>query len=151
MANNKSATLQAASLNLWLNGIDVTGLASNAVSSPLTNLYVALHTANPTNSGTQASNEISYTGYARVAVARNSVSPAWTISGSDPAMANPNAQIAFAKSAGGTGGTATYFSIGELASGAGTILYSGPISPSGIVIVSGVTPILGTATAITEN
>jgi hypothetical protein len=146
----KSATYEAAVLNLLLNGIGISGIADNTATSPLTNLYVALHTADPTVTGTQATSEISYTGYARVAVARNSTTPAWTITGSGPAVAHPNAAINWPVSTGGTGGTATFFSIGGTASGAGEIFYSGPISP-GITVASGVAPELTTASTVSES
>lgn len=43
------------------------------------NLYVALHSADPGEAGTQATNEIAYTGYARIAVARSAAG--WTVTG----------------------------------------------------------------------
>ena len=108
-------------------------------------LYLSLHTADPTAGGNQSSSEISYTGYARVAVARSS--GGFTVTGNS---VSPAALEAFAASTGGTGGTAAYFGIGTAASGAGVLLYAGPISPT-IAISSGVTPELTTATAITES
>ena len=68
----KSATFENDILKLIFNGTAITNVADNAATSPLANLYVSLHTADPTDAGNQTSNEISYTGYARVAVARNS-------------------------------------------------------------------------------
>ena len=90
------STLVMPTLDPWVAGLTISGqnfgagpatfslaianLADNAASSPLTNLYVALHTADPGESGTQSTNEISYTSYARVAVARSSAG--WTVTGS---------------------------------------------------------------------
>ena len=54
----------------------ISSLFANA-GSPLTSLYVALHSADPTATGSQTSNEISYTSYARVAVARTT--GVWTV------------------------------------------------------------------------
>jgi hypothetical protein len=122
----------------WANMFD------NAASSPNTNLYVALHTADPTASGNQTSNEVTYTSYARVAVARTT--GGWTASSA--ASTSPVGAITFPAGTGGSG-TATYFSIGMSSSGAGIILYSGTISPS-IVTGNGVTPSLTTSTTITE-
>lgn len=140
----KGATFSNDLLKLFFNGTAIANIADNAATSPLTNLYVSLHTADPTASGNQTSNETSYTSYARVAVARsgsgltvttNSVSPASTIS--------------FPACTGGTA-TITYFAIGTASSGTGKILYSGTVSPS-ISVSSGVTPQLTTASTITES
>jgi hypothetical protein len=147
----KSNAFQTALLDLIFNatiGTALTNLAANSSTSPLTSLFVALHTADPTNSGTQSSNEISYTGYARVAVARTT--GGWTISGDSPASVSPAANIVFGAMTGGTGGTVTNWSIGVASSGAGDILYSGTVSPN-IVVTTGVTPELTTASAVTED
>jgi len=47
----------------------IASIADNAASSPNTNLFVALHTADPGVGGNQTTNEVGYTSYARVAVA----------------------------------------------------------------------------------
>ena len=145
----KSGTYETDILGLLLNATPISGIADNAATSPATDLYVALHTADPGTAGTQTTNEVAYTGYARVAVSRSNTAAAWTISGTGPATANPNATIAFPSATGGTA-TATYFSIGSASTGAGTIYYSGAISPT-ISISSGVTPELTTSTAISES
>ena len=50
----------------------ITSLMANA-ASPLTSMYLALHTADPGELGnSQSTSEIAYTGYARVAIARSS-------------------------------------------------------------------------------
>ena len=146
----KSASYETSNLALLLNAIGIAKVADNTVTSPLTNLYIALHTANPGSSGNQSTSEISYTGYAREPILRSSGSPAWTITGSNPASASPNSPINFATSTGGAGGTVTYFSIGSLASGAGVIYYYGVVSPN-ITVTSGVAPQLSTATTVTES
>lgn len=146
----KSDTQEQAVLNLYLNGIADANFADNAASSPVTNLYVSLHTADPTDSGTQSSSEVSYGNYARVAVARNPGSPAWTITNvGGVSKAVPNATINFPAGTSGSG-AATHFAIGQLASGTGRIIYAGALSSS-INYGSGVTPQLTTATAITED
>jgi hypothetical protein len=131
-------------LALLFNATSVTGIAINATSSPLTNLYVALHTANPGASGSQTTSEAAYTGYARVAVARTA--GGWTVSGESVV---PAANISFPAATGGSE-TETYFSIGTASTGAGEILYSGAISPS-IVVSNGVTPVLTTSSTVTES
>ena len=98
--------------------------------------YIALHTADPTVAGTQASNEATYTGYARVAVSR--VGGSWTISGSSPTQIVNAAVVSFPACTGGTN-TATYFSIGVASSGATVMLGSGALSPS-LAVSNGITP-----------
>src|SRR4029077_3816035 len=75
-------------LNLVFSATTWANYAINATSSPETNIHVALHTADPTDSGTMSSSETTYTSYARVNVARStgwstattgSVSPAANI------------------------------------------------------------------------
>lgn len=131
-------------LKLIFNATNWSLIADNTATTPLTNLFVALHTADPTASGTQSSNEIAYTSYARVSVARTT--SGWTASSAQ--STSPVASITFPAGTGGSG-TATFWSIGTLTSGAGVILYSGAISPS-IVCGSGVTPSLTTASTVTE-
>lgn len=141
----KSTTTSNNVLKLILNATAWANIADNAASSPNTNLYVALHTADPGVGGTQSTNEVTYTSYARVAVARTT--GGWTASTS--ASSSPVAAITFPAGTGGSG-TATYASIGMLSSGTGIILYSGPITPN-IITGTGITPQLSTATTITES
>ena len=149
MSGEKGSTYANALLQLIFQNTvasPMSGLGSGlAASGTAGSLYLSLHTADPTAGGNQSSSEISYTGYARVAVARSS--GGFTVTGNS---VSPAALEAFAASTGGTGGTAAYFGIGTSSSGAGVLLYAGPISPT-IAISSGVTPELTTATAITES
>lgn len=108
-------------------------------------LYLSLHTADPGESGTQATSEISYTGYARVAVARSALG--FNVSGATVTLA---ANADFPEMTAGTGGVVTFFSVGKAASGATNILYSGAVSPS-ISVAVGVTPRLKLTTSITED
>lgn len=147
---SKANTYETDLLALLLNATPIANIADNAASSPLTNLYVALHTADPGETGDQTTSEISYTGYARVAILRNNSTPAWTIS--SPAglgTANPSSAINFGLCTAGSG-TATHFSIGSLISGAGKIFYSGTITPN-ISVSNGVTPQLPTTSTVTED
>jgi hypothetical protein len=116
--------------------------ADNAGTSPQTAVAVALHTADPGDSGTMATSEITYTSYARASVNRNS--GGWTITAGS---CSPAANIDFAAGTGGSG-TATYFSTGKTGGGSAAILWSGTVTPN-IVSGSGVTPRLTTATTIT--
>jgi hypothetical protein len=142
VADGTGATFANNLLALIFNATSIANIAVNATSSPLTNLYVALHTADPTTSGSQTTSECTYTGYARVAVARTS--SGWTVSTNTVV---PAATISFPAGTGGSG-TAAYWSVGTASTGAGEILYVGTISPS-IVTGNGVTPQLTTASTIT--
>lgn len=132
-------------LKLIFNATAIANIADNAASSPLTNLYVALHTANPGAGGDQTTSEATYTGYARVAVARTT--GGWTASSAQ--STSPVAAITFPAGTAGSG-TVTYFSIGTASSGAGKILYSGTVTPN-IVTGNGITPQLTTASTVTES
>jgi len=143
----KSATFENDLLKLIFNGAgnNIANIADNAATSPLTNLYVALHITDPTDAGTQTSGEISYTGYARVAVARTT--GGWTVSGS---TVTPVANIDFGAMTAGAGGTVGWWSVGVASSGSTKILYLGTVSPT-IAVTNGVTPRLTTATNIVEG
>lgn len=130
-------------LKLIFQATAIANVADNAATSPLTNLFVSLHTADPGPAGNQSTSEAAYTSYARVSVARTS--SGWAISSQ---TITPVANISFPAATGGSE-TETFFGIGTLTSGTGVLLYSGAISPT-IVVSSGVTPILTTATTVTE-
>jgi hypothetical protein len=131
-------------LGLLFNGTAVSGIAINATSAPLTTIYVSLHTANPGASGAQNTSEAAYTNYSRVGLARTS--GAWSLSGQ---TISPVSNISFPAATGGSE-TETFFGIGTAASGTGTLLYSGTVTAN-IVVTSGVTPVLTTASTITES
>jgi len=141
---SKSDTFENDWLKLVFNATAIANLADNAATSPLTNLQVALHTADPGETGVQTTSEATYTGYARVAVARTS--GGWTVTANS---VSPVANIDFPACTAGTN-TITHWSVGTAASGAGKILYKGPVSPN-ISVSSGVTPRLTTASTVTED
>jgi hypothetical protein len=143
----KTTTFSSDFLKLILNAVAIANIADNASSSPLTNIYIGLHTSDPGVSGNQTTNEISYTGYARVAVSRSSGSPAWTVTSN---AISPNSAVTFGAMTAGAGGTATHVGIGTASSSTGKLLWSGAISPT-ISCVNGVTPQLTTASAVTET
>ena len=120
---------------------DATGLRGSTTAGQL---FFSLHSADPGEVGTQATSEVSYTGYARVGVARSSAG--FTVTDNS---VSPAANIDFPACTAGTA-TATHFSVGVASSGAALVLYKGAISPT-IAIAAGVTPRLTTATAITED
>ena len=135
----KGNTHETAYLNLVLNNInaanigDATGLRGSTVAG---NLYVALHTASPGEGGSQTTSEVTYTSYARVAVARDSGSPKWTVASGAAQNANT---VAFPQCTAGSPQVATDFSVGTDPSGAGTVLYFGALASS-VSIGPGVTP-----------
>ncbi len=126
---------------------DLTSLLANS-ASPLTNLYVSLHTANPGAGGAQNTSEATYgggTGYARVPVVRTAVG--WTLTGESITNA---AVINFGACVGGTGETETYVGIGTASSGAGILLWFGALTSS-LAVSNGITPSISAgALSITE-
>lgn len=141
---SKSNASEEAFLRLVLTAVPWANIADNAASSPATNLYLALHTADPGEAGTQATSEAAYTGYARVAIAR--VAGTWTIVGGTATL---NANVDFPADTAGTG-TATFASVGLGASGATPILWSGAISPT-IAYAPGVIPRVASGSTVTED
>ena len=117
----------------WANVGDATGLRNSTAAG---SLYISLHTADPGEAGNQSTNETAYTNYVRVAVARSSAG--WTISGTAPAQAANTAAIDFAQ-CGATGATLTHFAVGSASSGAGEILWYGPLTSS-LAVSNGITP-----------
>ncbi len=142
---SKGNTFENDILRLIFNATAIANIADNAATSPLTNLFVSLHTADPGEAGDQTTSEISYTGYARVSVARTS--GGWTVTTNS---VSPTANIEFAAMTGGAGGTATHAAIGTAVSGAGKVLYKGALSPT-ISVTTGVVPRITTASTITED
>ena len=140
----KSDTFENDWLKLIFQATAIANMADNAASSPLTNLYIALHTADPADAGVQNTSEATYTGYARVAVARTA--GGWTVTGSS---VSPAAAISFGACTAGTN-TITHWSVGVASSGATKILYAGAVTPS-ISVSAGVTPQLTTASTVTED
>ena len=141
---SKGDTFENDWLKLIFQATAIANIADNAATSPLTNIYVSLHTADPADAGNQTTSETAYTSYARVAVARTS--GGWTVTGNS---VSPAANIDFPACTGGTA-TITHFGIGTASSGTGKLLYSGTVSPN-ISVSSGVTPRLTTASTVTED
>lgn len=141
---SKGDTFENDYLKLVFWGTAIANIADNAASAPLTQLYLALHTADPGETGSQTTSEVTYTSYARAAVARTS--GGFSISGNTVTLA---ADVAFPGGTGGAG-TATHFSVGTASSGTGKILYKGTVAPN-TVLGNGVTPIMTTGTTITED
>lgn len=124
---------------------DAAGLLASAVAG---SIYIALHTADPGETGDQTTSECSYTGYVRKAVARADAQ--WTVTSASPATAsNANVQT-FAACTGGTS-TATHFSVGYAVSGTGKLFYSNALASS-LAISNGITPeFAADALVVTED
>jgi hypothetical protein len=141
---SKSNTFENDILKAIFWGTAIANLLDNAASSPLTSLYIAFHTADPGEAGSQTTSECAYPNYARVAVLR---------SASGFAISNNIVTLvarAIAPQASGGTETATHWSVGVASSGTSKILYSGTITPN-ISISNGVSPFLETTTSITED
>jgi hypothetical protein len=98
-----------------------------------TDLYLALHTADPGEGGLQTTSECAYGSYSRQAVARSSAG--WDVSGS---TASNDDLIQFPQCTSGSEAI-THISIGTAASGAGQILYKGALSAT-LNVSSGIQP-----------
>jgi hypothetical protein len=118
---------------LIFNATAIANIADNAASSPLTNLYVSLHTADPGEGGSQTTNECAYGSYARVAVARSG--SGWTVSGNTAT----NAALVQFPQCTSSSETATHVAVGTAASSTGKLLYKGALSAS-LAISSGIQP-----------
>ena len=135
-------------LNLMYRAAAWANVADNAAASPLTNVYVALHTATLTAAtNSQAENEVAYTNYARQAVAR---STGW--SASSGGSTNNAALLQFPQS-GATGATLAAVSTGVATSGATAVWHYGTLnSPITIGASASITPqFLANALVITET
>lgn len=141
---SKGDTFENDFVKLIFQGTAIANIADNAATSPLTSLYLSLHTADPGETGSQTTNEATYTSYARVAVARTS--SGFTISNNQVTLA---ANTDFPAATGGTN-TITHFGVGTASSGAGKLLYKGSLSPS-ISVSSGVTPRINSGVIVTED
>jgi hypothetical protein len=124
----------------------IIALIFNATALPWSNvnLFVALHTADPGEAGTQPTSEATYTGYARVAVSRDSAG--WTVAGN---QASNTAEVTFPECTGGTN-TITHVSVGLVTSGAGQILYKGALTNS-LAVSNLITPRFPAGTLILQE
>jgi hypothetical protein len=114
----------------WANIGDAAGLQNSATAG---SFYISLHTADPGEAGDQSTSEASYTGYARVAVARTA--GGWTRTTST--IAN-TALVQFAQCTGGSS-IVTHFGIGTDSTGTGNLLLKGALTSS-LSISNGIQP-----------
>lgn len=142
----KGTTFQNDLLKLIFNNVgiatigDATGLVPSTAAG---SLFASLHTADP-STGNQSTSEISYTGYARVAIARTT--GGFTVSGNTATFV---AAATFGAMTAGTGGTVTHGALGAATSGTGKVLYAGAVTPN-LSVTTGVTPQLAATSNVTE-
>jgi len=120
---------------------DATGLRGSETPG---SFYLSLHTADPGEEGNQTTNETSYGGYVRVAVARSA--GGFTVSGNS---VSPTVDIDFAECSSGTP-TITHVGIGTSSSGNGVLLYKGALNTP-ISVVTGTVPRIKTGSTLTED
>lgn len=145
MAGGKTTLFADEILALVLNGDAIPNIADNAHTSPLTEVWVSLHVSSPGAAGVQNTNEATYAGYARVGQTRMSGGSFSVLNG----VANPVAPITFPTPTGGAGQVLTFAGIGTSQTGAGKLLYWGPITPN-IMVALGVPPVLTPTSIVTE-
>lgn len=104
---------------LVYNATAIANIADNAATSPLTNIFIAAHTADPGAAGTQSTSEAAYTGYARASVARTT--GGFTCSNGTVTLV---ANASFGACTAGTA-TLTHWSTGVASSGATKVLHRG--------------------------
>lgn len=121
-------------LALLFNATAWADIAENDSSSPLTNLYISLHTASPGVGNDQTTNETSYTNYTRIAVVRTT--SGWDVPSGG---ATQNAALIQFPQCGVTGATITHVAIGTASSGPGTVLYQGALASS-LAVANGIQP-----------
>ncbi len=130
---SKGNTFENDLMKLIFNATAIANIADNAGTSPLTNLYVSLHTGDPGEAGDQTTSEATYTSYARVAVSRDS--GGWTVSSN---TAENAALVQFPQCTGGSN-TITHVGVGTASSSTGKLLYKGALSSS-LAVSSGIQP-----------
>lgn len=140
----KSSTFSNDVLKLIFNATAIATIADNAGTTPITSLYVSMHTADPGVGGAQNTSEAAYTNYARVAVTRNA--GGWTVSGNQSA----NTELIQFPVCGVTGGTLTHVSVGTASSGAGKILYSGALNSS-LAVANQIQPQFGAGALVAQE
>jgi len=112
-------------LALVLNATAWANVADNAAASPLTSVYLSLHTATPGTGDNQTTNETAYTNYVRVAVLRST--SGWTAPSSG---ATANAALVQFAQCGASGAAITHVAIGSALSGTGHVFYQGALNAS---------------------
>ena len=137
-----SNAFETSLLNLLFLNIDIANIGDaaglqNSVAAG--SFHISLHTADPGEAGTQATSEATYTGYARVAVARTGAG--WVVIGNTADNAAP---VTFPACTGGTN-IVTHFGVGTDSAGVGNMIVRGALAAS-LSVSSGITPSFATGT-----
>jgi hypothetical protein len=119
---------------------DTSGLQNSTTTG---SLYVILFSASPGAAGNATTNELGYTGYARIQMPRNNST--WAITNN---VVSPVATITFGQCTGGTIADATHWGVTDSASSTGSFVIYGALNAT-ITMASLVTPRLTTASTIT--
>ncbi len=120
----KSTNTSNRLLQLIFNATGWPNIADNTSTAALTNLFVSLHTADPGIGNAQTTNEVAYTNYVRIPIARTPAG--WTVA----ANTAVNTALAQFAQCGATGAAASHVAVGTAVSGAGNVLYAGALSAS---------------------
>lgn len=122
---------------------DAAGLQNSAAAG---NFWIAHYTADPGETGTAVTNEATWGGYARVAVARSSAQ--WTFTSGDPAtMSNTNA-ITFPPCTSGSN-IVSHIGIVTSSAGAGDLIWKGQLTASRTVTTGNTPEIAALALVVT--
>lgn len=109
---------------------DATGLRGSTTAGVF---YIGLSESDPADTGTQATGEGNYTGYARVSVARSTAG--WSVASG---VAENDSAITYGACTAGSD-NASHFTIGSDSSGAGNLFLSGALTGT-LAISAGITP-----------
>lgn len=112
---------------------DATGLRGSSTAGVI---WIGLHTANPNETGNQATSEAAYTSYARQSVARSTAG--WTVTSG---VGDNDSAINFPAATGGSE-TETHFGLGFNQTTAGSLDICGALTAS-LAVSSGITPSFG--------
>lgn len=131
----KATSICNSIVNLMYRATPWANVADNASASPLTSVYLSLHTATLTAAtGSQAENETAYTNYIRKITTRSGTD--WT-AGSGGSTSNATLQQFPA--CGVTGSTVSHVASGIAASGVGAVWHFGALNAS-LAVANGITP-----------
>ena len=145
---SKSDTYENDWMKLQFNNTDIANIGdAGGLRGSVTagNLYWALYTSDPGDTGSAVTNETAYTSYARQGFTRNGTN--FVVTGNS---VSPGADVTFPECSASPGAPITHAGIVNTPSGAGKLMYSGPMSPN-ITMAIGVSPIIKATSTITED
>lgn len=140
-----SSSMAGSLLSLILQAVAIANLADNAATSPITSVYLSLHTATPA-AGNQSTSEAAYPSYARQALVRSTSTPGFTISANVATLA---ADTSFPAATGSPSETEAFAGVGKSVTGANQLYFYGALSPTIAVTAAGVVPQVKNTSTIT--